>query len=103
MQNKTQTCFNNNAIVFITLFLIFSCAFPNTPKFNQVRGKGKIVTKKWIEDCHSQRKRLPWRRYALDRNDHGKPESEEEILEETEEETSERCEETVGEAAEDSM
>merc|ERR1719309_608564 len=31
------------------------CAFANTPKFNQVRGKGKIVTKSWIEDCHRKR------------------------------------------------
>uniref|UniRef100_A0A1B6C320 BRCT domain-containing protein n=2 Tax=Clastoptera arizonana TaxID=38151 RepID=A0A1B6C320_9HEMI len=59
------------------------CAFPNTPKFNQVRGKGKIVKKDWVEDCHDQRKRLPWRRYALDLNDQEKPESEEEIFEET--------------------
>lgn len=54
----------------------------NTPKFNQVKGKGKIVKKQWIEECHKERKRLPWRRYALDRNDHKKDESEEEIFEE---------------------
>ncbi|XP_050307782.1 DNA repair protein XRCC1 isoform X2 [Anthonomus grandis grandis] len=57
------------------------CAFTNTPKFNLVKGKGKIVTKKWIEECHSQRKRLPWRRYALDKADKG-VESEDEIWEE---------------------
>lgn len=57
------------------------CAFVNTPKFFQVRGIGKIVTKQWILDCHYDRKRLPWKRYALDRNDFGL-ESEEEILEE---------------------
>ncbi|XP_076274123.1 DNA repair protein XRCC1 [Rhynchophorus ferrugineus] len=57
------------------------CAFANTPKFNQVKGKGKIVTKKWIEECHSSRKRLPWRRFALDKADKG-PESEEEVWEE---------------------
>lgn len=56
------------------------CAFVNTPKFNQVKGKGKIVKRSWIEDCYSQRKRLPWRRYALDRNDKG-DESEEEVCE----------------------
>uniref|UniRef100_A0A914UXJ9 BRCT domain-containing protein n=1 Tax=Plectus sambesii TaxID=2011161 RepID=A0A914UXJ9_9BILA len=55
------------------------CAFANTPKFNQVRGRGKIVKKEWIEDCHSRRRRLPWRRYALDRADQGRAESEDEI------------------------
>lgn len=53
----------------------------NTPKFNQVRGNGKIVNRSWILDCDAQRKRLPWRRYALDRYDQNVPESEEEILE----------------------
>lgn len=47
-----------------------------------MKGKGKIVTRKWIENCHSQRKRLPWRRFALDKGDLGQPESEDEILEE---------------------
>ena len=37
-------------------------AFANTPKFREVKGKGTIVTKDWVEQCHSQRKRLPWRR-----------------------------------------
>ncbi|KAG8229897.1 hypothetical protein J437_LFUL009761, partial [Ladona fulva] len=37
------------------------CAFPNTPKFMQVLGKGHIVSKEWIEDSYTQRKRLPWR------------------------------------------
>lgn len=67
----------------LTIFC-FRCAFPNTPKFNQVKGKGKIVKRKWLEDCHSQRKRLPWRRYALDKADLDKEESEEEICEKTE-------------------
>ncbi|XP_048521816.1 DNA repair protein XRCC1 [Dendroctonus ponderosae] len=58
----------------------FSCAFANTPKFNQVRGIGKIVKKKWLDDCYNERKKLPWRRYALDKADKG-PESEEEICE----------------------
>ncbi|KAJ8984372.1 hypothetical protein NQ317_003520 [Molorchus minor] len=57
------------------------CAFANTPKFKEVKGKGKIVTKKWIEDCYRQRKRLPWRRYALDKDDIGKDESEDEVYE----------------------
>nr|CAD7454176.1 unnamed protein product [Timema tahoe] len=38
------------------------CAFSNTPKFQQVRGRGHIVTKEWIEDCYNKRRRLPWRR-----------------------------------------
>lgn len=38
------------------------CAFPNTPKFQQVWGKGHIVSKDWVENCHSKRRRLPWRR-----------------------------------------
>lgn len=59
--------------------MFLSCAFVNTPKFNQVKGKGKIVTKKWLEDCSRQRKRLPWRRYALDKADKKQDESEEEI------------------------
>lgn len=61
--------------------LCFSCAFMNTPKYNQVKGKGKIVNKNWVEDCHTQRKKLPWRRYALDKTEKAKPESEDEISE----------------------
>uniref|UniRef100_A0A6P7FQT3 DNA repair protein XRCC1 isoform X1 n=2 Tax=Diabrotica virgifera virgifera TaxID=50390 RepID=A0A6P7FQT3_DIAVI len=57
------------------------CAFSNTPKFNQVKGKGKIVKRSWLETCHSQRKRLPWRRFALDKADLNKDESEDEICE----------------------
>nr|XP_023023307.1 DNA repair protein XRCC1 isoform X1 [Leptinotarsa decemlineata] len=57
------------------------CAFANTPKFNQVKGKGKIVRQTWLEECHKQRKRLPWRRYALDKSDKDKDESEDEICE----------------------
>uniref|UniRef100_A0A336MZK2 CSON010937 protein n=1 Tax=Culicoides sonorensis TaxID=179676 RepID=A0A336MZK2_CULSO len=59
------------------------CAFKNTPKFKEVKGKGKIVTKDWILDSHKHRKRLPWRRYALDDADQKLDESEEEIHEET--------------------
>lgn len=58
------------------------CAFKNTPKFNQVKGKGKIVTKDWITNGHRLRKRLPWRRYALDDADRVADESEEEVFEE---------------------
>lgn len=66
------------------LSFCFRCAFTNTPKFNQVKGKGKIIKRKWLEDSHSQRKRLPWRRYALDKADASKEESEEEICEQIE-------------------
>lgn len=41
------------------------CAFANTPKFNQVKGKGKIVTKKWIFDSFAKSKRLSTRHYHL--------------------------------------
>lgn len=58
------------------------CAFANTPKFNQVKGKGKIVTKDWIEKCHRDKKRFPWRRFALDSKDKKKDESEDEIWDE---------------------
>ena len=58
------------------------CAFTNTPKFNQVKGKGKIVKKDWIEECHLKRMRFPWRRYALEKADLKHEESEDEILEE---------------------
>ncbi|EDW86503.1 uncharacterized protein Dwil_GK18507 [Drosophila willistoni] len=59
------------------------CAFKNTPKYNQVRGKGKIVTRSWIEKCYALKKYLPWRRYALDTNDLGQPESDVELLDES--------------------
>ncbi|KAH8264754.1 hypothetical protein KR044_013429 [Drosophila immigrans] len=58
------------------------CAFRNTPKYNQVKGKGKIVTRSWIEKCYALKKYLPWRRYALDTTALGQPESDEEILDE---------------------
>ncbi len=63
------------------------CAFTNTPKFNQVRGKGKIVTKDWIEKSHSDRTRYPWRRFCLDKKDRGE-ESEDEIQDESRASTS---------------
>lgn len=46
-------------------FSFCSCAFANTPKFNQVKGKGKIVTKKWITDCFKKSRCLPTRHYHL--------------------------------------
>lgn len=59
-----------------------SCAFSNTPKYNQVKGRGKIVTRSWIEKCYDSKKYLPWRRFALDSTELTKPESDEEILDE---------------------
>ncbi|XP_075155589.1 DNA repair protein XRCC1 isoform X2 [Haematobia irritans] len=59
------------------------CAFKNTPKYNQVKGKGKIVSRSWIEKCFDLKKYLPWRRYALDSEELTKPESDEEILDES--------------------
>ncbi|XP_048772083.2 DNA repair protein XRCC1-like isoform X2 [Ostrea edulis] len=41
------------------------CAFQNTPKYNQVKGKGKIVKKEWIQHMYKQKKALPWRKYRL--------------------------------------
>ncbi|XP_050729841.1 DNA repair protein XRCC1-like [Eriocheir sinensis] len=54
------------------------CAFSNTPKYRQVKGKGKIVTGKWIMDCYKSKIRYPWRRYGLEKQKGGS-ESEEEI------------------------
>ncbi|KAM8719523.1 hypothetical protein ACLKA7_005715 [Drosophila subpalustris] len=59
------------------------CAFRNTPKYNQVKGKGKIVTRSWIEKCYALKKYLPWRRYALDTTELGQPESDEELFDES--------------------
>lgn len=59
------------------------CAFKNTPKYNQVRKVGKIVKRHWVEKCHQLKKRIPWRRYALDDREAEKPESEDEILDES--------------------
>ncbi|XP_061389970.1 DNA repair protein XRCC1-like [Musca vetustissima] len=59
------------------------CAFKNTPKYNQVKGKGKIVTRSWIEKCYNNKKYIPWRRFALDSAELTKPESDEEVLDES--------------------
>ncbi|XP_055911377.1 DNA repair protein XRCC1 [Eupeodes corollae] len=59
------------------------CAFKNTPKYNQVKGVGKIVTRSWIEDCYSKKRKIPWRRYALDSDEILKAESDDEILDES--------------------
>ncbi|KZC09504.1 PREDICTED: DNA repair protein XRCC1 [Dufourea novaeangliae] len=56
------------------------CAFKNTPKYQQLKGHSKIVSHTFIEDCFNEKKRFPWRRYALDSKDKAESESEEEIL-----------------------
>ncbi|CAH8624723.1 unnamed protein product, partial [Dicrocoelium dendriticum] len=43
------------------------CAFANTPKFKEVRGKGIIVSDKWIEECHRTRTKVNWRPYRVGR------------------------------------
>ncbi|XP_051169710.1 DNA repair protein XRCC1 [Leptopilina boulardi] len=56
------------------------CAFKNTPKYQQFNGLTKIVSHKYIEDCFDKKKRIPWRRYALDKNEMDKSDSENEIV-----------------------
>ncbi|XP_048238746.1 DNA repair protein XRCC1-like isoform X2 [Haliotis rufescens] len=41
------------------------CAFDNTPKYQQVEGRGRIVNKQWIVDSYKQKKLLPWRKYRV--------------------------------------
>ncbi|XP_033748625.1 DNA repair protein XRCC1-like [Pecten maximus] len=54
------------------------CAFTNTPKYNQVKGKGRIVKKDWVQHCYKQKKRLPWRKYVLGDTDYSSDEEEDE-------------------------
>ncbi|XP_060573725.1 DNA repair protein XRCC1-like [Ruditapes philippinarum] len=56
------------------------CAFGNTPKYNQVKGRGKIVDKKWINDCYKQKKLLPWRNYRVGDAESPDEDSDEEVL-----------------------
>lgn len=56
------------------------CAFKNTPKYQQFNGHAKIVSHKFIEDCFEKKKRIPWRRYALDKSEKDKSDSEDEIV-----------------------
>lgn len=58
------------------------CAYRNTPKYNQVKGVGKIVRKDWVLECHQKRRNLPWRRYALESKEAAQSESEEEVWDE---------------------
>ncbi|XP_018018970.1 DNA repair protein XRCC1 isoform X2 [Hyalella azteca] len=45
------------------------CAFTNTPKYRAVRGKGHIVTHRWIEECALFKKKMPLKKYLLDPED----------------------------------
>ncbi|KFB53623.1 AGAP002605-PA-like protein [Anopheles sinensis] len=56
------------------------CAYKNTPKYNQVRGKGKIIKKEWIECCYNNRKRYSWRKFAMDTDEANVSDSEDEIV-----------------------
>ncbi|XP_074836700.1 DNA repair protein XRCC1 [Carettochelys insculpta] len=65
------------------------CAFANTPKYSQVKGRGgTIVRKEWVLDCHRTRRRLSCKRYLMD----GPPASDSE--EESEEEPPNRLHKT---------
>ncbi|KAG5445972.1 DNA repair protein xrcc1 [Clonorchis sinensis] len=43
------------------------CAFANTPKFKEVKGKGIIVSDKWIQECHMKKAKVNWRPYRVGR------------------------------------
>ncbi|KAM3175135.1 hypothetical protein ACTXT7_009114 [Hymenolepis weldensis] len=43
------------------------CAFPNTPKWNAVKGKGVIISHHWIKECDRLQKRVSWRPYRVGR------------------------------------
>nr|XP_033819338.1 DNA repair protein XRCC1 isoform X2 [Geotrypetes seraphini] len=43
------------------------CAFPNTPKYGQVKAMGGTIVKKdWILDCHKRKQRLSHKHYLMD-------------------------------------
>ncbi|XP_071842897.1 DNA repair protein XRCC1-like [Apostichopus japonicus] len=62
------------------------CAFSNTPKYQQVRGKGKIVSKEWILDSYKKKFLQPWKRYKLSKDGDSSTSEEEEDEEEDSEE-----------------
>ncbi|CAL8078083.1 unnamed protein product [Calicophoron daubneyi] len=43
------------------------CAFPNTPKYKAVWGKGIIVSDKWITKCHDTKTKVDWHPYRVGR------------------------------------
>lgn len=42
------------------------CSVPNTPKYNQVKGKGIIVSKSWLTECRKQSKRVSEKKFRMD-------------------------------------
>jgi hypothetical protein len=60
-----------------------SCAFPNTPKYAQVEqsGKGLIVNKQWILDCHKKNQLLPEKSYKVKQPNKRKSKGEDEPTE----------------------
>lgn len=53
----------------INVFCICRCAFPNTPKHEQVLRTSRsavVVTGEWIEECGKEKARLPWEWFATD-------------------------------------
>ena len=42
------------------------CSIPNTPKYNQVKGKGIIVNKSWLTECRKQRRRVAEKKFRMD-------------------------------------
>ena len=54
------------------------CAIPNTPKFNQVKGKGIIVGKEWLFDCKKEKRKVSETNYRLDKPKSSKSSSEDE-------------------------
>lgn len=62
--------FKNSKLLFIYFYILYPnmyyrCAFMNTPKYNEAKRQGayRIVKSNWIDKCHSNRCRYPWRRY----------------------------------------
>lgn len=70
------------------------CAFVNTPKYREVLNKnGKIVSEKWITDCYSQQKLLPWKRYK--KGDYMSPPTSEDDDDDNDEDESYQVNQTV--------
>lgn len=45
-------------------YIFYRCAFINTPKYNEAKRQGayRVVKSDWIDKCHSNKCRFPWRR-----------------------------------------
>ena len=66
------------------------CSVANTPKFNQVKGKGIIVAKEWVFDCKKEKRKIAENKYRLDQSQTLKPSksSSESEIEEVDEKSS---------------